>query len=109
MTHEEFNRAFEEIRKADDFISKLNDLRINIFESPMGDALYYFQRKYFEQEYGKEGYDWISWYLYEKMNHENPDEFKAWDENGNEIIRNEEELYTYLEENYQKNLDNTKK
>lgn len=46
----------------------------------------------------KEGDDLVSWFLYEKdyISGELKEDFKAWDENGNEIIKNVEELYEYL-------------
>ena len=109
MTFEKFNKAIDVIKKSDDFINTLNKVHLEIFETPMADALYYFQKEYFTEVYGREGYDWISWFLYEKMEAKNPEEFKAWDSDGNEILRNLEELYHYLEENYNKNLDNIKK
>lgn len=41
----------------------------------------------------EEGIGWYEWYLYEKDGRE---DFKAWDKDGNEILRNVEELYQYL-------------
>ena len=109
MTFEKFNKAIDVIKKSDEFVNTLNKVHLEIFETPIADALYYFQKEYFTEVYGSEGYDWISWFLYEKMEAKNPEEFKAWDSDGNEILRNLEELYHYLEENYKKNLDNIKK
>jgi len=42
------------------------------------------------EAFGKEGVDWIDWYIYEKDGRE---DMKAWDKEGNEICNNIESLY----------------
>ena len=49
----------------------------------------------FKCYFGEEGYDWISWFLYEKNGRE---DIQAWDKDGNEICRNEDELWELCEE-----------
>jgi hypothetical protein len=44
--------------------------------------------------FGEEGYEWISWFLYEKRGRE---DMNAWDKDGNEICRNEDELWELCE------------
>ena len=44
MTFEKFNEALDVIKKSDEFISTLNKVHLEIFETPMADALYYFQK-----------------------------------------------------------------
>jgi len=43
--------------------------------------------------FGKEGVDWIDWYIYEKDGRE---DMKAWDKEGNEICHNIESLYNEI-------------
>jgi hypothetical protein len=42
------------------------------------------------EAFGKEGVEWINWYIYEKNGRE---DLKAWDKDGNEICHNIESLY----------------
>ena len=45
------------------------------------------------ESFGKEGVDWIDWYIYEKDGRE---DMKAWDKEGNEICQNIESLYNEI-------------
>jgi hypothetical protein len=45
--------------------------------------------------FGKEGKDWVDWYIYEKDGRE---DFKAFDKDGNEICHNIESLYNEITE-----------
>lgn len=54
----------------------------------------------FEEIYGIVGYDWISWFIYEKDGRK---DMKAQDKNGKEICRNENELWKMLENEYKVN------
>jgi hypothetical protein len=47
------------------------------------------------EAFGEIGYDWVSWFLYEKDFGKRED-IKAYDENDNEIIRDIDELYDYI-------------
>ncbi len=47
------------------------------------------------EAFGKEGVDWIDWYVYEKDGRE---DFKAFDKEGNEICHNIESLYNTITE-----------
>jgi hypothetical protein len=48
--------------------------------------------------YGKDGYDWISWYLYEKPTRTDENDHHAWDANGNPICYDPLSLWTQVEE-----------
>lgn len=92
MDKQVFKHILEHIKKKDDTISLLYpyvDLT-NITEG-------YEQiiSTLFKCYFGKEGYDWISWFLYEKQGRE---DMRAWDKDGNEICRNEDELWDLCEE-----------
>jgi len=44
-----------------------------------------------------EGYDWFSWFMYEKAYlYELKEDMKAWDENKNEICQTLPDLYNFL-------------
>jgi hypothetical protein len=45
------------------------------------------------ETFGKEGVEWINWYIYEKNGRE---DMKAWDKEGNEICHNIESLYNEI-------------
>jgi len=45
------------------------------------------------EAFGKEGVDWIDWYIYEKDGRE---DMKAWDKEGNEICHDIESLYNTI-------------
>lgn len=45
--------------------------------------------------YGKEGEEWISWFMYERRDDE---EFQAWDEDENPICYDIESLWKHVEE-----------
>lgn len=45
--------------------------------------------------YGEEAAEWISSYLYDRRNDKNS---WAWDKDGNEILKDEDELWAYCEE-----------
>lgn len=49
----------------------------------------------------KEGEDHLSWFVFEKdyISGKLKEDMKTWDEEGNEIINNLEELYSYLVDN----------
>jgi len=47
------------------------------------------------EAFGKEGVDWIDWYIYEKNGRE---DMKAFDKEGNEICHNIESLYNTITE-----------
>lgn len=45
----------------------------------------------------KEGYDWFSWFMYEKAYlYDLREDMKAWDEDKNEICQTIDDLYNYL-------------
>jgi hypothetical protein len=54
------------------------------------------------EAFGEIGYDWISWWLYEKDFGKRED-IRAFDENDNEIIRDIDELYDYITDLKNKN------
>ena len=104
MTFEKFKELIEIDKTLWDYWDKLNKLGIEIMNSPLFESACKLSKEMWTAYYGEEGQEWVSWFLYEKMESKNPEEMKAWDEEGNEICANLEELYKYLE----KNLVNSK-
>ena len=47
------------------------------------------------EAFGKDGADWIDWYIYEK---DGKEDMKAWDREGNEICYDVESLYKVITE-----------
>jgi len=45
------------------------------------------------EAFGKEGVEWVNWYIYEK---DGKEDMKAWDKEGNEICHNIESLYNEI-------------
>lgn len=109
MKKEAFNNIIKISNNISNYTDKLYDLKIDITNSPFFYDFNTLEAICIKNEYGDEGFDWYSWFMYEKMYSKNPDSLKAYDENGNEILRNIDELYHYLEKNYSKNLDNKEK
>jgi hypothetical protein len=52
----------------------------------------------FQEIYGKNGYEWIEWFVYERKG----SEFQAWDENKKPICYSVKSLWEYVEENHRK-------
>lgn len=109
MTFENFKKIYDSSMGLSKYFDDLYNLKIDIINSPILTYFTTLEDVSIENEYGKDGLDWYTWFVYEKMSHENPDEFNAYDENHNVILRTLEELYDYLEKKCNKNLDNTKK
>lgn len=109
MKREVFKEIVETCNNMSNCVDKLYELKIDIINSPFFTYFNTLESICIKNEYGDEGYDWYMWFIYEKMTSKNPEKMRAWDENGNEILKDLDELYDYLEKNYNKNLDNIEK
>ena len=109
MKKEVFNEIVNVSNEMSKYIDKLYDLKIDIINSPLFSYFNTIESICIKNEYGSEGYDWYTWFLCEKMMSKNPEKMRAWDENGNEILKDLDELYDFLEKKYNKNLDNIEK
>ncbi len=108
MEFSTFKKVIDCINELWDEIDALRALGIDCYDTKSLNTFTVLETTLWKETYGDKGADWISWFLYEKMTSKNPEEFKAYDEHNNEICANVEELYKFLEENYSKNLDNSK-
>jgi hypothetical protein len=89
MTLETFTTLIEGIRTQ---IKKTQDLYIHGVDLLAYNDDYYKEvvQPLMLEAFGKEGVDWIDWYIYEKDGRE---DLKAWDKEGNEFGHNIESLY----------------
>lgn len=97
MKKTNFVKLLDVISGIDGDLTALENLGIDLTESIIVNRVYEIFDLIIEDNYGKEGLEWFLWFVYEKQI--NP-ELTAHDENGNEILRNVEELYEYLESNH---------
>lgn len=96
LTEERFIELLEDHKSQNERISKLSEVGIDVWDSPLieyGNLLF---EKIMELYFNELGRSWIYWWLYEKDG--NP-EFKAWDENENEIpLETIHDLWEYVKQ-----------
>lgn len=103
MNREEFKTLINSINDAWDFVEgMMSNYKVDMMDSKPMDTISKLEKALFIGLYGNEGYDWVSWFLCEKMCSKNPEEMRAFDENGNEICKTIDDLYDFLEKNYKK-------
>jgi hypothetical protein len=91
MEKESFIKIMDMLQKHSDKVHSLYQYGFDLIE--FSDELHVCINILLKQVFGEENYDWINWYLYEKGCN---DELKAWDENGNEICKNIDDLYELI-------------
>lgn len=97
MKKTNFLKLLELMSNMDRDIIVLEGLGIDLQDSSITKGLYEIFSIAMEESYDREGLDWILWFIYEKQS--NP-ALKAFDSEGNEIIKTEDELYEYLNVNH---------
>lgn len=93
------------IDKSNSFWKQMEDLSnigIDMYSSIFPDVFSTIEKEMWMEIYGKEGWETIEWFVYEKLGHSNPDEMKMYDENNNEICKDIPSLFEYLEKKYRK-------
>lgn len=93
MTLEKFTEIIDSLKKTEDDINKLYKLNVDLTE--FVEPFELIMSKLLREIYGDEGYDWFSWFCYERDFGEK--ELGAWDENNNPICYDVESLWQYLE------------
>lgn len=93
MTYENFLKITLQLQKQGRVISDLYKHNVNLIE--FVDPYHQLISILIEEIYGKEGYDWWSWFCYD--NEYGQGGLQAWDENKNPICYSIESLYIYLE------------
>ena len=94
MTREKFKEMIYNIEEYNDFIDELYKLKIDIYSCRYTDYAGIFFDELMKSEFGEEGLDLVSWWLYEDVDHvlyEDESESK-------EVIdlNNIDDLYDYL-------------
>ena len=109
MELEKFKKVLDTIRDFDKTISAIEDLNIGMIDSNICTDFLELQELFLSELYTKEGYEWISYYLYEiplleekaKKKGESTNDGWAKDENGNRIdLSSDEALWNFLENNF---------
>ena len=97
MKKANFLRLLELMSNIDRDIVVLEGLGVDLQDCACVKGVYEIFNLVVENAYGKDGLDWVLWYVYEKQ--PNP-ALQAFDEDGNEIIKTKDELHAYLEANH---------
>lgn len=109
MKKETFLQLIDVVPKLDSVAEPLYKLGIDITECPIISMVRDLVGTIAEEFYGKDGRDWIEWWIYEKGSNPELTAYETDDEgNKTEIIRTVDELYNYLEEFYTTNKCNNK-
>jgi len=96
MNKELFKRILNEFIKLEDFTDSLNELGLNIIETPLYNTSGYLFDKLIESYFTEEGVNWVTWYMFEKR--PCPEQIHATDEDGNEICNNIDELWDIVKD-----------
>jgi hypothetical protein len=98
MTYENFLKIGLELQKQDRIVDNLYKNNVDLIE--FVDPYHRIISILITEIYGKEGYDWWSWFCHE--NDFGQGTLEAYDENKNPICYSWESLYEYLENNHKK-------
>ena len=93
MTLEKFTEVIDSLKKTGEDLNKLYKLNVDLVEfvEPYETII----SRLIKEIYGEEGYDWFSWFCYDRDFGEK--ELGAWDENENPICYDIKSLWEYLE------------
>ena len=93
MTLEKFTEVIDSLKKTGEDLNKLYKLNVDLVEfvEPYETII----SRLIKEIYGDEGYDWFSWFCYDRDFGEK--ELGAWDENENPICYDIKSLWEYLE------------
>jgi hypothetical protein len=104
MTKEVFTKIISSIQDIIKMTNQLSKIGVIISNSPIYDNTLFLCEYIFEKEYGKEGLEWINWFLYDlpEVKTHSKNKHHAFDENGNSItLDTMDDLYDFLEKTYQ--------
>ena len=94
MTLEKFTEIINILREESDRLTDLYKMKVDLID--FVDPYHSVITSLIKEIYGEEGYDWFSWFCYERDF--GTKEVGAWDENKNPICYDVESLWNYLEE-----------
>jgi hypothetical protein len=95
MKYETFEKLITELQNISNRYSKLYDLGVDLlnYDEPIQTVNSILMLELF----GKEGKDWIEWYLYERESHSGK-KLQAWDKDDNEICYDIPSLWDTVKE-----------
>lgn len=96
LTKEQLNECFELANKFDNCVKTLEQLGITCIDSEPWLVFYRLFDLFIESHYTDEGFDWIVWWFFENDCGKN--NLEAVDENGNEICKTFDDLFSYVEQ-----------
>lgn len=98
MIKETFISVMEVAEKFSAEIERWNDFGIPVFDLPIGDIPWKWFNIWIEEHFNKDGVEWISWYLWERVDL-NGELLACYDENDNEFyVRDIEDLWEVVKE-----------
>lgn len=95
MNYEAFEKLIQELESISERYSKLYDLGVDLMN--YDEPLQRINSLLMLEVFGKEGKDWIEWYLYERVSHSG-NILQAWDKDDNEICYDIPSLWETVKE-----------
>lgn len=90
MTYKKFKEIIDTLKELSDRDRILYKHKVDLIE--FESEFYFVINTLLKEQFGKDGFDWIVWFMYEKDFGRKKD-FKAWDENKNEICKDIKGLF----------------
>lgn len=100
MTENKFYEILDSYQMFNAYIDSLNKLNIDLSETIVTNTVEKLFSHILIDEYGKDGYEWVSWWIYElpSIKEKHPDSVYAKEMDGTPIIlETKEQLYSFLE------------
>lgn len=92
LTKERFFQTLKEYDKGMSFLDELDDLKINVYETPIFDSLGFVFDSFIITNFDEEGTNTFNWWFFENGR-------EKYDTQGNEIpLNTKDELWEYLKE-----------
>jgi hypothetical protein len=102
MTYEQFLLILDNYKAYSELISDAYDVGIDLLEGKFATNSYVEKmlELSFTSHYGEQGWDWVSWFIFD--NDYGKKGLEAWDDDGNPICHRHKDLYEYLETYHRK-------
>lgn len=98
MTKEKFKDLMYKMQEINEFEDKLYDMKIDIINCKLVEYPAVFFDELMRSEFGEDGLDLISWWLYEDVDHKIYDGYERIDSEVIADLNNIDDLYKYLTE-----------
>lgn len=90
MTYKKFKEIIDTLKEVSDRNGILYKYKVDLIE--FESEFYFVINTLLEEQFGKDGFGWIEWFMYEKDFGRRKD-MKAWDKDKNEICKDIKGLY----------------